>query len=338
MKVIEIQGGFGLDRLTVAERPTPEPAVGQVLLRMRAASLNYRDLLTALGKYNPRQTLPLIPCSDGVGEVVALGDGVTRFHVGERVAPIFSQRWLSGVPNKERVRATLGGPLDGTLAEFMVLPESGLVRAPAHLSDEEVATLPCAGVTAWNALVTQASIGPGSTVLVLGTGGVALFALQFAQLLGARAIVTSSSDSKLARARDLGAWKTINYVSTPAWGKEVLGLTEGAGVDLVVESGGAGTLGQSMAAARFGGQISLIGNLAGGTAELNIIPLFMKNLRLQGILVGHRESFEAMNDAVVAHELRPVVDRVYPFEESRQALQALGRGEHFGKICIRIET
>jgi len=337
MKVIEIQGGFGLDHLTVAERPTPEPAAGQVLLRMRAASLNYRDLLTALGKYNPRQTLPLVPCSDGVGEVVALGNGVTRCQLGERVVPIFSQRWIYGTPNKERVRATLGGPLDGTLAEFMVLPEAGLVRAPAHLSDEETATLPCAGVTAWNALVTQASIGPGSTVLVLGTGGVALFALQFARLLGARAIVTSSSDPKLARARDLGAWKTINYVSTPAWGKEVLGLTDGTGVDLVVESGGAGTLGQSMAAARFGGQISLFGNLAGGTAELNIIPLLMKNVRLQGILVGHRESFEAMNDAVAAHELRPVVDRVYPFEESRQALQALGRGEHFGKICIRIE-
>ena len=271
-----------------------------------------------------------------MGEVVALGDGVTRFNPGDRLAPIFSQRWISGVPTKQRVRATLGGPLDGTLTEFMVLPESGLVRVPDRLSDEEAATLPCAAVTAWNALVTQASIGPGATVLVLGTGGVALFALQFAQLLGARVIVTSSSDRKLERAQELGAWKTINYNSTPTWGKEALQLTGGAGVDLVVESGGAGTLGQSIAAVRFGGQISLIGNLAGGTAELNVIPLFMKNVRLQGILVGHRESFEAMNDAIAAHSLRPVVDRVFPFEESRHALEALGRGEHFGKICIRI--
>lgn len=336
MKVVEIRDGFGLERLTVGERPRPEPGPGQVLLRMSAAALNYRDLLTVLGRYNPRQPLPLIPCSDGVGEVVALGPGASRFAEGDRVIPIFAQGWLGGEPTHERLRTTLGGPLDGTLAEFMAIDEQGAVRAPAHLSDEEAAALPCAGLTAWSALVTHGGVTAGQTVLVLGTGGVAIFALQIAGLLGARAIVTSSSDAKLERARALGAWQTINYVSTPDWAREVRRMTDGDGVDLVVEAGGAGTLGQSVASLRFGGTVALFGNLAGGSAEVNVIPIFMRQARVQGLLVGHRDGFEEMNRAISAHGMRPVVDRVVPMERAVDALATMQEGGHVGKIAIRI--
>ena len=303
---------------------------------MLAASPNYRDLLMVLGQYNPKQPLPLIPGSDGVGQVVARGQGVERVQVGDRVAPIFAQRWISGRPTTEALRSTLGGPLDGTLTEYLALQESGVVHVPRHLSDEEAATLPCAGLTAWNALVTHGDVKPGDTVLVQGTGGVSIFALQFALLLGARVIVTSSSDEKLERARTLGAWETINYRSLPNWGREARRLADDRGVDLVVEVGGAGTLAQSLAAVRPGGRISLIGVLAGGAAEINIIPILMRQIRVQGILVGHRESFEAMNRAIEIHRLRPAVSRVFPLDETRAALQHLAAGEHFGKIAIRI--
>ncbi len=336
MRVFEIRERFGLDRLVAAERPDPRPGPGQLLLRMRAASPNYRDLLTVRGEYNPKQPLPLIPCSDGVGEVVELGAGVSRFAVGERVAPIFAQDWISGEPAFSKLRSTLGGPRDGTLAELMLVPEHGAVRVPAHLSDEEAACLPCAGLTAWSALVTCATVRAGDTVLVLGTGGVSIFALQFAQLLGAQVIVTSSSDEKLVRARELGARHGINYLSEPAWGRKVRDLTGGEGVDLVVEVGGAGTLAQSLSAARFGGTVSVIGVLAGRSTDLSVIPILMKQLRVQGVMVGHREGFEAMNRAIALHEMRPVVDRVFPFEHSREAVAHLARGRHFGKIAIRI--
>lgn len=336
MRVVEIQERFGLDRLALVERPDPEPGPGQVLLRMRAASLNYRDLLTVRGHYNPKQPLPLIPCSDGVGEVAAVGDGVDRVGMGDRVATLFTQRWLSGRPTREKLRATLGGPLDGTLAEMMVLDAEGVVPLPEHLSDEEGATLPCAGLTAWSALAVLGSIQAGDTILVQGTGGVSIFALQFAKLIGARAIVTSSSDEKLERARELGAWETINYRSTPEWGKEVLKRTGGEGVDLVVEVGGAGTLAQSLVAVRFGGEISLIGVLSGIASELNILPLLMQQVRVQGLLVGHREGFESMNRAIAAQGMKPVVDSVYSLDEVGQAFERMAAGEHFGKICIRI--
>jgi NADPH:quinone reductase-like Zn-dependent oxidoreductase len=335
MRVVEVRGAFGLDNLIVAERPEPRPGFGQVLLRMRAAALNYRDLLTVLGKYNPKLKLPLIPCSDGMGEVVELGEGVTRVRVGDRVCPIFAQQWLAGEPTREKARSTLGGPLDGTLAELMVVDQEGLVKVPDHLTDEEAASLPCAAVTAWNALMAG-GVKAGETVLVQGTGGVSLFALQFAKVLGARVIATSSSDQKLARVREMGAAEGINYRETPEWGARAKELTGGVGVDLVVEVGGAGTLDQSLRAVRFGGAISLIGNLAGIDAQVRLTLIFMQRVRMLGIFVGHRESFEAMNRAIAVHGLHPVVDRVFPLDESRAAFELMAAGGHFGKICIRI--
>ena len=336
MKVLEIAGTFGLENLVLAERPEPQPGPGEVLLEMRAASLNYRDLLMVQGAYNPRQPLPLIPCSDGVGVVAAVGDGVTRVKIGDRVITQFSQGWISGDPPLDSLRTTLGGPLDGTLAELMVLSEEGVVLAPGHLSDVEAATLTCAGLTAWSALVTRAAIGEGDSVLVLGTGGVSIFALQFARILGAEVIVTSSSDAKLERARELGAAATVNYRETPEWAKELKQITEGQGVDLVVEVGGAETLPQSVRSVRPGGQISLIGNLSGAALDFNLVPVFMRGVRIQGILVGHREGFEAMSQAIAESQMRPVVDRVFPWSDARQALEHLAAGRHFGKVCLRI--
>jgi NADPH:quinone reductase-like Zn-dependent oxidoreductase len=336
MRVVEIRDRFGLEQLTVTQRPDPRPGPGEVLLRVKAASLNYRDLLTVRGHYNPKQPLPLIPCSDGVGEVDAVGEGVTRVKPGDRVATLFAQGWISGEPTRAKLRSTLGGPLDGTLAERMVLDAEGVVRVPGHLSDEEAATLPCAALTAWSALAVHGSVKAGNTVLVQGTGGVAIFALQLARLLGARVIVTSSDDRKLERARELGAWETINYRNTPDWGRSAMKLTGGEGVDLVVDVGGAQTLPQSLAAVRFGGQISLIGVLTGTVSELNVIPMLMQQVRLQGLLVGHREGFETMNRAIEAHRMRPVVDRVFALDQAREALATMAAGEHFGKICIRI--
>ncbi len=336
MRVVELQERFGLENVTLATRSEPTAEPGQVVLRMLAASPNYRDLLMVLGQYNPKQPLPLIPGSDGVGQVVSVGQGVERVQVGDRVAPIFAQNWICGRPTIETLRSTLGGPLDGTLTEYLAVEQSGVVHVPQHLSDEEAATLPCAGLTAWNALVTHGGVQPGDTVLVQGTGGVSIFALQFAVLLGARVIVTSSSDEKLERARALGAWETINYRSLPDWGREARRLADDRGVDLVVEVGGAGTLARSLAAVRPGGRISLIGVLAGGMADINIIPILMRQIRVQGVLVGHRESFEAMNRAIEVHHLRPAVSRVFPLDDTRAALKHLAAGEHFGKIAIRI--
>ncbi len=337
MRAFEVQGAFGLDHLVLTERPQVEPGPGQVRVAIRAVSLNYRDLMMIQGLYNPRQPLPFIPCSDGAGEVVAVGPGVERFELGDRVMPIFAPPWIAGEPSREKVRATLGGPLDGTLAQEIVLSEQGCVAIPEHLSYEEASTLPCAAVTAWNALSTEGRVQPGETVVVQGTGGVSIFALQLAQLAGARVIVTSGSDEKLDRARALGAWETINYRSTPKWGVRVKELTEGRGADLVLEVGGAGTLAQSLAAVRFGGTIALIGVLAGGAAELSIVPIFMQRVRLQGILVGDRESFEAMNRALSAQGLRPVVDSALPWTEARAALDRMAAGKHFGKIVLQVD-
>lgn len=336
MRAWEIRGAFGLDNLTLGERPDPEPGPGQVAVRVRAASLNYRDLLMIQGLYNPKQALPLIPCSDGAGEVIAVGPGVTRVKPGDRVCGAFCQKWVSGTPTREKLRATLGGPLDGTLAEQVLLSEEGVVATPPHLSDEEAATLPCAAITAWSALITEGRLVAGETVLVQGTGGVSLFALQFARLAGARVIVTSGSDAKLAKAKEMGAWEGINYRETANWGAKVKELTGGAGVDHVVEVGGAGTLKQSLAAVRFGGTVSLIGNLAGINAEIALTSVFMQRVKVQGILVGDREGFEAMNRAVTAAALRPVIDRAFSFEEVKAALDRMAQGGHFGKIVVRI--
>jgi NADPH:quinone reductase-like Zn-dependent oxidoreductase len=338
MRVWAIEEAFGIENLRMIERPEPSPGPGEVLVRVRACSLNFRDLLMVRGIYNPRQPLPLVPLSDGAGEVVAIGDSVTRVKPGDRVAATFVQDWIAGRIAKALQRTTLGGPLDGMLAELKVLPAHGLVRVPDHLTFAEAATLPCAALTAWTALVEEGNTRPGDTVLILGTGGVSIFALQFAKVLGARAIVTSSSDEKLARAKALGAAEVINYRKDAAWGKAARDLSGGEGVDLVVEVGGAATLDQSLAAVRPGGTIALIGNLGGATADVNLLSIFMRGVRVQGILVGHRAGFEAMNRAVAAHGIRPVIDRAFPFDEAPAAFAHLATGDHFGKVVVETAT
>jgi NADPH:quinone reductase-like Zn-dependent oxidoreductase len=335
MKVYEVRGSFGIENLAIVERPRPLPGHGEVVVKVRAASVNYRDLLVVKGLYNPRLPLPRIPFSDGAGEVIAVGSGVSRVKEGDRVAGIFMQKWLSGELTEAGVKSALGGEIDGMLAEYAVLPEEGVVHLPDHLSYEEAATLPCAAVTAWHAVI-ETGVKPGDTVLVLGTGGVSVFALQFARLAGAQVIATSGSDAKIDKAIQLGAAQGINYKAVPDWGGKVRELTDGKGVDLVVEVGGAGTLPQSIKAVRIGGRISLIGVLTGNTGEVNPLPLVMKKVRLQGILVGSREMFESMNRAISKTRLSPVIDRVFPFEEVGEALRTMERGAHFGKICIRI--
>jgi NADPH:quinone reductase-like Zn-dependent oxidoreductase len=334
MKTIELINTFGIDNLHIIDRPEPRPGVGQVLLKMKAWSLNYRDLLVAKGMYNPKLKLPFVPLSDGVGEVIGVGDGVTRVKVGERVAGIFMQRWLAGELTDAGGKSALGGAFEGVAAEQVVLHEDGVVKVPAHLSDQEAVTLPCAAVTAWNALVVKGGIKPGDTVLVQGTGGVSIFALQFARMMGARVIATSSSNDKLERVKKLGVSDGINYKETPAWEEKVRELTGGQGVDHVVEVGGAGTFNQSLKAVRTGGTISLIGVLA-GKGEPNLMPLLMKAIRVHGIYVGSREMFEGMNRAITLHQLRPVVDRVFGFNEIQAALKHMESGAHFGKICLR---
>lgn len=336
MKVIELQNSFGIENLKLTERDAPEPGPGQVLLKMKAMSLNYRDYLMVTGNYNPRLKMPLIPLSDGVGEVVETGEGVTRVKQSDRVAPIFAQKWLSGKPHKDVFKSTLGGPADGTLTEYMLLSEEGVVKIPGFLTDEEAATLPCAALTAWSALVTYGNITAGDTVLVLGTGGVSIFALQFARLLGATVIATSSSDEKLEKAKELGAHEVINYRDNKDWSKTVRKATGGEGVDLVIEVGGAGTLEHSIKSVKHGGAISLIGILAGSGKDLNLLPVLMRNIQIQGILVGHREGFEQMNRAIEAHQMKPVVDKVFEFENAPAAIEELSKGNHFGKISIKL--
>lgn len=337
MRVYELQNRFGLDQLTLVERAMPTPGPGQVLVRVRACSLNYRDYRMVQGEYNPRQPLPLVPLSDGAGEVAAVGVGVSRVKVGERVMACFAPRWLGGAPDRERLRTTLGGPLPGMLTEYALCEEQGLVTIPAHLSFEEAATLPCAAVTAWAALTKYRSLCAGQTLLVQGTGGVSMFALQFGKLLGANVIVTSSSDAKLQRACELGADHGINYRQQPAWHKTARALTDGIGVDHLIEVGGADTLQQSIDAVRIGGFIAIIGVLASTAAPVNVLPILMSSLTMQGITVGSRDDFEAMNRAIAAHHLRPIVDRVFPFTEVHAAFTLLAQGGHFGKIVLRMD-
>lgn len=333
MKAYEIQK-FGMDGLVQVDRPQPEVKAGQVLLQMKAFSLNYRDWMTVSGTYNPRMRLPQIPVSDGVGEVIAIGEGVTRVKVGDRVANTFFEKWVAGELTEQGSRSALGAGRDGVLAEFVALDEDGVVQVPEHLTDEEAATLPCAALTSWAALITRGNLKAGDSILAMGTGGVSIFALQFAKLSGARVIITSSSDEKLARAKELGADDLINYKTTPDWEKEVLRLTDGKGVDHVVEVGGAGTFAKSIRAVRRGGTISLIGVLAGG-GETNLMPILMNGLHVQGIFVGSRAMFESMNAAISLHKLKPVVDKVFSFEETPKAYAMMEAGAHFGKICIR---
>ncbi|MFH7029160.1 MAG: NAD(P)-dependent alcohol dehydrogenase [Heteroscytonema crispum UTEX LB 1556] len=335
MKAYELQSNAGIDALKLVERPDPQPGLNQVLVRVKATSLNYRDLIVAQGQYGSGIKYPLIPMSDGAGEVVAVGDGVTRVKIGDRVAGIFFQDWISGTLTKQKMKSDLGGGIDGMLAEYVVLHQDGLVILPDHLSDEEGATLPCAGVTAWHALVTKGNIGRGETVLLLGTGGVSIFALQFAKIHGARVIVTSSSDEKLARVKELGADEIINYKKIPEWEKRVYEISDRTGVDHIVEVGGAGTLPKSLQAVRIGGRISLIGVLTGTGSQIDPMPILFKSLTVQGIYVGSREMFEAMNQALTQHQIQPIIDKVFPFTEAPAAYHYLKSAAHFGKVVIQ---
>ncbi len=333
MNAFELTGGFGIDKLQLVERDQPTPGPGQVLVKMSAWSLNYRDLMVVRGTYNPKLSLPFVTLSDGVGEVVALGSGVTRVAVGQRVAGAFMPAWIDGECDAVKSNSALGAARPGLAADYTVMDAGGIVSIPDHLTNEEAAALPCAAVTAWHALMTAGDLKATDTVLVQGTGGVSIFALQFAKALGARVIATSSSDEKLVRVRAMGADETINYKTTPAWGKRVLELTGGRGVDHVVEVGGAGTLPQSMTAVRIAGRISLIGVLTGG--EVNPIPLLMKSITLQGIFVGSRTMFEDMNRSIAKHQMRPVIDRVFAFADYQSALRHLESGAHFGKVVMK---
>ncbi len=336
MKVFEIRDQWSLDNLQIGERPMPAPGPGQVLLRMKAASLNWRDRIVPLRGYGSKTgTLPLIPVSDGMGEVVDLGLGVTRVKVGDRVCPTILPNWISGEPDEERL-VLRGGPLDGVMAEWMAVDQEAVVQVPDHLSDEAAATLPCAALTAWSALITNGQIKPGDKVLIQGTGGVSLFALQFAKLAGAHVILLSGSDEKIQRAIALGADHGINYKKVPEWGKEVRKLAGGDGVDHVVEVGGEATLPQSLRAVRTAGTLSVIGVLSGSAMTASLGMIVTRQIRLQGITVGSRDGFEAMVRAIAQARIQPQVDRVFAFEELHQALDYLGSGAQFGKICIRI--
>ena len=338
MNVMQSEGTGGLDGLRLAERPVPEPGTGEVLVKMRAASLNYRDLLSVTDPGSRGFHLPLVPLSDGCGEVVAVGPGVTRVQRGDRVATLFFQRWLSGRATREGRASILGGPLDGCLSEYICLNADGVSHVPAHLSDLEVATLPCAALTAWNALAARGGLKAGETVVAQGTGGVSVFALQFAKLFGAEVIVTSSSDEKLERARVLGADHTINYRRHPQWSEQVLAVTGGQGADHILDVGGPTTLAESIRAVRLDGQISVIGSLSAEGENPPIAGIIRSGARLQGIYVGSREQFEDMGRAIAAHKLQPVVDRVFPFADARAALEYLQGQHHVGKICIQITT
>jgi len=330
-------GAFAIDALRLVERPCPVPRRGEILVRLRAASLNYRDLAILTESYLPQLPLPYVPASDGAGEVVSVGEDVTRFQVGDRVIPVYTQGWHDGMPTLElRTRRTLGAPLDGVLQEYIAVPAEDAVATPPHLSDAEAATLPIAAVTAWSTL-SEGGVAAGRTVLVQGTGGVALFALQFAKLAGAAVIATSSSDEKLARARALGADHTINYRSTPDWHLAVREVTAGRGVDIVVETAGA-TLHQSIAAAAFGGFIGVVGFVAGYKAEIPIRGLLGPMLRVQGIAVGSRARFEAMNRAIALHGLHPVIDSRFPLARAADAFRHMKSGAHFGKVVIEIDA
>ncbi|MEJ2717845.1 MAG: NAD(P)-dependent alcohol dehydrogenase [Deltaproteobacteria bacterium] len=335
MKLYCIDEQFGIDELKLVEKDVPKPGHGEVLVKMKAASLNYRDLLMIAGKYNPKLQRPRIPFSDGAGEVTEVGPGVTRWKVGDRVASTFFRKWIAGGVNADAARSARGGEVDGVLSEYLVSDVESLVAVPEHLSFEEGATLPCAAVTAWNAL-TAGGLTCGDTVLTLGTGGVSVFAVQLATAAGARVIGTSSSDAKLDHLKKLGVSDGINYKTVPDWHKKVLELTNRRGVDRVVEVGGAGTLLKSVLATRIGGIVSLIGVLTGQSGEVNPLPAVMKGIRIQGIFVGSREMFEALNRAITTHGIKPVIDKVFSFDEVKDALHYQESQAHFGKVVVRI--
>jgi NADPH:quinone reductase-like Zn-dependent oxidoreductase len=335
MKAYQVITQTGPAGLKMVDLPEPRPGAGQVLVRVRATSLNYRDLMVVHNRYG-RVPLPLVPLSDGAGEIVAAGEGVARWKPGDRVAGTFFQAWTHGCVQPSAAGSALGGSIDGMLRELVVLSAEGVVAIPRHLSFEEGATLPCAALTAWNAVVSSGKISAADTVLLQGTGGVSIFALQFAKMHGARAIITSSSDEKLGRAKELGADEGINYRTTPDWDQEVFRLTQKAGVNHVVEVGGSGTFGKSLRALALGGTISVIGGLSGFTTETPLIDIIGRSALIRGIYVGNREMFEAMNRAITLHRLKPVIDRVFPLAEAPEAYRYQDSGAHFGKVVISI--
>ena len=334
MRAYEIVSDSGVDALALNDRQSPQPGTGEILVSLRASSVNYRDLSTIENPVARGIEFPRIPNSDGAGEVIGVGAGVSRFKIGDRVAGCFFQDWFDGRISAEAMASALGGAVDGILAEEVVLNEAGAVHIPTHLSFEEASTLPCAGLTAWNCLVEQGGLKAGNTALFLGTGGVSIFGLQIAKMMGARAIVTSSSDEKLERARDLGADELINYRQYPDWDIHVLEMTDGIGVDVTIETGGGGTLDKTMEATRVGGTISLIGVLTGGT--INPTTVMRKSIRLQGVYVGNRRMFEDMNAALDLNKIHPVIDRVFDFEDARSAYHAMRAAGHFGKLVIKV--
>ena len=336
MRLYRIAAYGSIDGLSLADEAEPSPAHGQILVRVRACSLNYRDLMVVRGQYGGPMLDNLVPLSDGAGEVVAVGDGVTRFRVGDRVCGCFFDKWAGGALNRSNEGTARGAALHGMLAEYVVMSQEGAVLAPAHLSFEEAATLPCAALTAWHALVTFGRAEPGETVLTQGTGGVSIFAIQFARILGLRVIATSSTAAKLARVRELGAAETINYRDVPEWQDEAKRLTGRAGVDLVVEVGGPGTFARSMEATRLGGRIAVIGLLSGSGEKVDPLTILRRRLAVSGIMVGSTEMFEAMNRAVSLHGVRPVIDRVFPFDEVPAAYRHMEAAGHVGKIVVAV--
>jgi NADPH:quinone reductase-like Zn-dependent oxidoreductase len=336
MQAYRIVSGKDQDVLELVERKVATPGAREVRIRVHAVSLNYRDLMIARGDYPISTDDPPIAIADGAGEVVAVGAQVTRFRVGDRVTGTYFPDWIHGEPTPHTTARVPGASIDGMLAEEVVMPEEFLVAIPPNLDFIEAATLPCAGVTAWNALFVEGRVKPGNTVLLLGTGGVSIWALQLAKAAGLRAIISSSSEEKLERARSLGADHTINYRTAPEWQNEVLQLTGGRGVDVVVEVGGHGTLNRSIAATRMGGTIAVVGGVSGFAAELAIVPLLVGAKRLVGIFVGSRTMFEELNRFVAAARIRPVIDRVFPFSRAREAYAHLKAAGHFGKIVIKV--
>ena len=337
MRVVSLSEGFGLDNLRLESRPEPRCGPGQVVVRVHAVSLNARDVMMARGTYNPRQKLPLIPCSDAAGVVVERGTEVSELSIGARVCPIFAPLWPSGALTRRAQQSTLGGPLDGTLCEYIVADSSALVLAPAQLDFAEAACLPCASVTAYRALVELGQMTAGQWLVCQGTGGVSLAALALAKALGIRVILTSRSASKLSAASGLGAEHVIDTSETADWGKAVRALTDGEGAHHVLELGGAQTIAQSVRALRIGGTASVIGVLSGALPDLDLRPILMQDLRLQGVFVGSRATFLGLLELVREHGLRPQIDRIFPLSEARQAFQYAASGEQFGKVVIALD-
>lgn len=327
---------FGLDELRLQEREPPEPGPGEIVLDVEAFSLNYRDLLVVKGSYNPKIKLPATPASDAAGTVSAVGEGVTRVRPGDRVMTHFISDWIDGPFLKRYVASTLGVPGPGVAAERVLLPERACLRVPKGLDAAAASTLPIGALTAWNVLVTEGNVEPGQWVLTLGTGGVSMFALQLGKALGARVIITSSSDEKLERAKGLGADVTINYTANPRWDKAVVEATDGEGADIVLETAGIATMSTSLKAVKAAGLVGVLGGVTGLSGEVNIAPLTMRRLRVHGILVDSRASFEKMVEFLDRHPIEPVIDRKFAFTELPEALRHMESGSHVGKIVVEV--